>query len=149
MRVGVLRIIGAERGLARFLEEPEQQRNRHCGGRESNNDGGDDQCLRHEIATRPAAAPLRATTPNSRNTPFPSRLKARILRSGWGFTMSPNNPSPTSVAPQSPNNVAAFIVVASVPAGPLNLLAAVGSAFVLAFVGTTSVAAPLSLTLPT
>ena len=37
----------------------------------------------------PAAAPLRATTPKSRNTPLPSRLKARILRSGWGFTIRP------------------------------------------------------------
>src|SRR5262249_8638224 len=30
----------------------------------------------------PEAAPLRATTPKTRNTPLPSRLKARILRSG-------------------------------------------------------------------
>ena len=32
----------------------------------------------------PAAAPRRATTPKSKNTPAPSKLNARTLRSGWG-----------------------------------------------------------------
>ena len=36
-------------------------------------------------APSPAAAPRRAMTPNSRNTPLPRRLKARILRSGCGI----------------------------------------------------------------
>ena len=43
---------------------------------------------------KPAAAPLRATTPNSRNTPLPSRLKARILRSGWGLRDQAVEPEP-------------------------------------------------------
>ena len=34
-------------------------------------------------------APLRATTPNNRNTPLLRRLKARILRSGCGLAMTP------------------------------------------------------------
>ena len=37
----------------------------------------------------PAAAPLRATTPNTKKTPVPRRLKATILRSGWGCTIRP------------------------------------------------------------
>ena len=36
-------------------------------------------------AAKPAAAPLRATMPNSRKTPLPSRLKPRSLRSGCGM----------------------------------------------------------------
>src|SRR5262249_12373826 len=40
-------------------------------------------------APKPAAAPRRATTPNSRNTLLPSTLKARILRSGCGCVTTP------------------------------------------------------------
>src|SRR5262249_6494492 len=40
-------------------------------------------------AAKPAAAPLRATIPNSRKTPLPSRLKPSSLRSGWGWTRRP------------------------------------------------------------
>ena len=37
----------------------------------------------------PAAAPLRATMPNTRKTPLPITLNARILRSGSELTMRP------------------------------------------------------------
>jgi len=37
----------------------------------------------------PAAAPLRATMPNTRKTPLPITLNARILRSGSGVAMRP------------------------------------------------------------
>jgi energy-converting hydrogenase Eha subunit H len=40
-------------------------------------------------AGNPAPAPLRAMMPNSKKTPLPIRLKARILRSGWGLVMRP------------------------------------------------------------
>ena len=40
----------------------------------------------------PVAAPLRATTPNSTNTPLPTRLKARIFRNGCGFVITPVKP---------------------------------------------------------
>ena len=40
----------------------------------------------------PAAAPLCATTPKNVNTPEPMRLKARILRSGCGFVITPIEP---------------------------------------------------------
>src|SRR5437868_1761189 len=66
----------------------------------------------------PTAAPLRATTPNNRNTPPPIKLKARILRSGWGCTVRPNRPRPTSTALQKPYSVAALIVAVLVPAAP-------------------------------
>ena len=46
-------IVGAERGLAGFLEKPQQQHDSHGGGRESNDDAGDHQCLRHRIAAEP------------------------------------------------------------------------------------------------
>src|ERR1700733_8500271 len=40
-------------------------------------------------ACNPTAAPFRATMPNTRKTPLPIRLNARIFRKGWGLATRP------------------------------------------------------------
>ena len=49
-----------ERGLAGFLEQPQQQHDGHRGGRKRHDDAGDDQRLGHRIAAEPGCgAPAR------------------------------------------------------------------------------------------
>ena len=65
----------------------------------------------------PAPAPRRAMTPNSRKTPLPSRLNAKILRSGRGSTIRPNNPRPIRTTLLSPNRVVVLIMTEVWPVG--------------------------------
>ena len=57
-------------------------------------------------------------TPNSKNTPPPSRLKARILRSGCGCTISTEQAEAHQAAPHSPYSVARAHRRASRSGGP-------------------------------
>ena len=84
---GVGRLAGSASSVAsaRLLEQPQQQRDRQRRRREGDDDAGDDHRLRHGSPAKPAAAPRARDDAEHRKTPLPSRLKARILRSGCGL----------------------------------------------------------------
>ena len=79
----------------RLPRKAAEQRDGHCGGREGNDNAGDDQRLRHRIAAKSRCRAPARDNAEQKEHPGPRRLNARILRSGCGFVTRPNNPNPT------------------------------------------------------
>ena len=87
------RRVGGERDRAGRVVQPQQQRDGERGRGEGDDDGGDQQRLRHRIAAEPGRRRRAGRwRRSSRKTPLPTTLKARILRSGCGFTIRPYRP---------------------------------------------------------
>ena len=100
--------IRGKRDRTGFVEQSQHQRDGERGGREGDDDAGDQQRLRHRVATHPDCRASACDGAEEQEHPQPIRLNARILRSGCGLTIRPYRPTPTSAAAHSPNSVDAF-----------------------------------------